>query len=131
MIKKDPQLGDKLLSFIAEAMPSVEQLDVLLLLHNHSDRTWDESSVSDALRNNPDSGRAILESLNRLGLVSRTENSRAYYQYCPRTDELRTLVELLSKEYAVKKHRVIDAIYSRPLNGAVDFAEAFRVRKDD
>ncbi len=65
-------------------MPSVEQLDVLLLFHFHSDRTWDESSVSDALRNNPDSGRAILESLNRLGLVSRTENSRATYQYCPR-----------------------------------------------
>lgn len=131
MIKKDPQLGDKLLSFIAEAMPSVEQLDVLLLLHNHSDRTWNEFSVSDALRNNPDSGRAILESLNRLGLLSRSDTSHSSYQYNPRTEELGALVELLLQEYAVKKHRVIDAIYSRPLTGAVDFAEAFRVRKDD
>ena len=130
MIKKDPQLGEKLLSFIAETMPSVEQLDVLLLLHKHPDRTWDEFSVSDALRNNPDSGRAILESLNRLGLVRRSENVGPSYQFSPRSEELASLVELLQKEYAVKKHRVIDAIYSRPLPGAVDFAEAFRVRKD-
>jgi hypothetical protein len=114
--------------FIFEAIDSIEQLEVLLLLHYHKDRTWSAGEVSQELRGNMDSASKRLKDLQRLGLLSSPDELR--YTYHPKSSELDALVVELSETYKQRRYAVIELIFSHPVDAIQSFSDAFKIKKD-
>lgn len=114
---------------IQQHIDSVEQLEVLLLLHDQPDRDWSAAEVSGELRTNERSTATRLADLTARGLVAEGA-TRELYRYAPRTHDLNAAVGGLAREYAVRRVSVITLIFAKPLDRIRSFADAFRFRRD-
>ncbi|WNG32920.1 hypothetical protein F0U61_04295 [Archangium violaceum] len=114
---------------IAENIDSVEQLEILLLLFQHPQRTWNAESVARELRVSALSAGERLEDLNYDGLVARVDGSAGEYRYGPETPALDEAVRGLATAYAERRVTVINLIFSKPVDKIRTFADAFRLRK--
>lgn len=117
--------------FISAYIDSVELLEVLLLLRASAEREWSADSVSGELRSNPASVAKRLTDLCERGLVSMRESAPPLYAYHPGTAELDSAVKGLAQAYAERRTRVIDLIFSKPIDTLRHFSDAFKFRKDD
>lgn len=114
---------------IQQHIDSVEQLEVLLLLHDQPGRDWSAAEVSEELRTNEQSTATRLADLTARGLVAEGA-ARGVYRYAPRTHHLDAAVDGLAREYAVRRVSVITLIFAKPLDRIRSFADAFRFRRD-
>lgn len=123
------QIPENLRQFIFAAIDSVEQLEVLALLHDHPEKEWTNLSLSQELRSTEGSVEKRLRDLvDRRVINPITENS---FRYDPRSDEVRQTVSDLVAVYRLRPYRVMDLIFSRPVNAMQSFADAFRFKKED
>ena len=118
---------------IAEHIDSVEQLEILLLLHKDSARAWSAEAVARELRVSPISAGDRLKELMRAGILVRVEGvgSGAEYRYAPDSPKLAEAVNGLASAYTERRVTVINLIFSKPVDKIRTFADAFRLRKDD
>lgn len=117
--------------FIAKHINSVEQLEILLLLHAHPQREWTADAVAQELRTDPKSAAMRLDDLRTRGLLSVASNTDHVYQYAPASVQMAHAVDLLKEAYAERRVSVIEFIFSRPVDNIRVFADAFRIKKDD
>jgi DNA-binding Lrp family transcriptional regulator len=117
--------------FIAHHIDSVEQLEILLLLHRQPRRTWNSEALARELRIAPESARERLEDMVHDGLLLRQGVSPEEYRYGPESMKLDDAVRGLAAEYARRRVTVISLIYSKPIDRIRIFADAFRIRQDD
>lgn len=110
---------------------SVEALSVLLLLHGSPAREWSIEEINRELRSTPSSIRIRLEDLYRRKVLMHSLADSSKHQYLPFSPEIRDAVDQLAHLYRAKPYRVIERIYSRPTRIIAEFAEAFRIRKDE
>lgn len=122
MIGKD--LAEDVKQFLFAHIESVEQLEVLLLLRQHSEKWWTAKSISDELRNNVSSVANRLKGIKHLGLAEEDENGKFHYK--PSRPEDAILMDRLAEAYKIKKHRVLEIIFS-PMKRARNFADAFLI----
>lgn len=111
--------------FVAAAIRSVEQLEVLLLLERDPDRDWSAGEVSAELRTQERSAGAWLAQLETRGLLA--ENG-GRYRYAAREPE-RATVASLRRCYEVYRVRLIGLIFERQDDAIQSFADAFRIRR--
>lgn len=123
------QLSAALRSFLTRCISSVEQVEILLLLRANRERAWSIDEISTQLRSSAHSVQSRLAPLVRSTLVERREDE--CYCYTPGADE--PVVAELAQEYENRRVRLIEAIFSRPIDSARSFADAFRLweRDDD
>lgn len=114
---------------IAEDIDSVEQLEILLLLFQHPERTWTAESVARELRVSALSAGERLEDLTYDGLVVRVDGSEGEYRYGPETPSRDEAVRGLATAYSERRVTVINLIFSKPVDKIRTFADAFRLRK--
>lgn len=112
-----------------ECIDSVEQLEVLLLLHGSPSVVWSPEAVAKTLYSNPDSIARRLAGLHARGLLAIAEVSS--YRYQPRTAELADTVSLLADTYRQRRVAVITVIASKPMENVRAFSDAFRLRNKD
>ncbi len=117
--------------FIVDHVDSVEQLEILLLLHQHPGRTWDAEAVARELRISALSAGDRLEDQARAGLLARVEGSPGRFRYAPGTPALDEAVSGLATAYAERRVTVINLIFSKPVDKIRTFADAFRLRKGE
>lgn len=117
--------------FIIDSVDSVEQLEILLLLHQHRDRAWDAEAVARELRVSPLSAGERLRELAADGLLEKRGGKPAEYRYAPASPKLDEAVRGLVTAYAERRVTVINLIFSKPVDRIRTFADAFRFRKDD
>jgi hypothetical protein len=117
--------------FIAHHIDSVEQLEILLLLHEQPGRDWSAEAVARELRIASESAGERLEDMVSDGLLKRREESPAEYRYAPDNMKLDDAVRGVAAGYAKRRVTVINLIYSKPIDKIRTFADAFRLRKDD
>lgn len=129
MAKSD--LPDEVIRFITESIESVEQLEILLLLHRQSGRAWSAEAVAKELRIAAKSAGERMEEMVHDGLLVRRGGSPEEYQYGPETPALEERVRGLAAEYAMRRVTVVNLIYSKPVDKIRTFAAAFRFGKDD
>lgn len=116
---------------LASRITSVEQLEILLLLRRDSTRAWTPLALAEELRSSESSVAKRLADLRKGGLVEAASSSPEAYRYAPAAEWLRASVDSLAKLYAESPYRVIDLIFSKPIDDLRVYADAFRYRKDE
>lgn len=117
--------------FILEAINSVEQLEVLLLLRGAPDRDWTALAVGQAIYTSTAAAVMRLTDLVSGGFVTATPGEKEpLYRYAPDRPEKARLVDLVAETYKERRVAVIALIYSKPNDQVRAFADAFRLRKD-
>lgn len=116
---------------IADHIDSVEQLEILLLLQQHPERSWTAESVARELRISPLSAGDRLKDMARSAILSRLQGSEAEYRYAPESPQMAEAVAGLATAYSERRVTVINLIFSKPVDKIRTFADAFRLRRDD
>lgn len=115
---------------IADSIDSVEQLEILLLLLQHPERTWTAESVARELRVSALSAGDRLEDLTHDALLARVKASQEY-RYAPGSAALDEAARGLATAYSERRVTVINLIFSKPVDKIRTFADAFRLRKKE
>jgi hypothetical protein len=115
--------------FVVDHISSVAQLEVLLLLHSSPTRNWAPCEVHAVLCTSVLMCAEHLADLQNRGLLV-VVGPGPRFQYQPRTVELSAIVDALARIYAERRVALITLIYSKPVDSARSFADAFRLRKD-
>lgn len=123
------RIPEEVRNFLLQCIDSVEQLEVLLLLHRTPEQDWSPETVAQALYSNADSIRRRLAGLHANGLLASTASSS--YRYQPKTSALDATVRLLADTYRERRVAVITVIASKPMENVRAFSDAFRLRKKD
>lgn len=116
-------LSERVRQFVLRDIDSIEQLEVLLLLRQTSDQFWKIQTISDHLRSTPVSVERRLQSLEKLNLIEKSENT---FRYRPSTKEKADVIDELSELYKTRRQTIFELIFS-PLKKIRNFAEAFVV----
>ena len=120
-------IPDRVGQFIREHITSVEQLETLLLLRSDPGRAWSAAELGASLRTLPDSVSLRLADLGAHGLAEREGEG---WRFGPTADG--RLVDDLAACWKSRRVAVIAMIFAEPADDPVrDFADAFRLRKDD
>jgi predicted ArsR family transcriptional regulator len=115
--------------FIHDHIPSVEKLEVLLLLMEHTEHQWSATQVAQKLYRQATSVAAHLDVLHKDGLLTHREDRESLYRYAPSSGSTDLTVRALDRAYRERKDAVISLIFSRPPDTLRSFSDAFRIRK--
>jgi len=124
----DTGIPENVRQFIFAYIDSVEQLEVLLLLRACRDQSFAAKNVSDAMRTSFDSATNRLATLQRQGFLS-FDPANGIYKYAPANADVDALLGQVEDVYRVRKHKVLELIFSPMKKVARNFADAFVVNK--
>lgn len=125
------ELSKELRQFIKEYITSLEQLEILLLLHNAADRSWTIEEVFKVVQTNPHSVAERLKSLAASGFVTAEGAENPAYRFHPGSAEIAERISELQKAYTLSKYKVVETIFSAPRDQAQKFADSFRLRRKE
>jgi DNA-binding HxlR family transcriptional regulator len=119
-------------ALIRRCIRSVTDVETLLLLAREQGKTWRGEELSRALYLTAGAASEQLMHLEALGLVRSTldEHGERWFRYAPSHPALHEQVAALATDYAQRRVRVIEYIYSRPSDSVHSFARAFKLRKE-
>ena len=109
---------------------SVEQLEVLLLLHSQPKRAWTADAVYDVIRSSKSSIAQRLATFTADGFLAEEAGSPTTFRYAPKDEALRAAVQETATLYQTRRIRVIEAIFAPEVDPVQSFADAFKLRKD-
>jgi hypothetical protein len=116
---------------LAERIDSIAQLELLLLLHRSAPEPWDAQRVAAELRLEPAWAEGELAELCRRGLCAEASADAPSYRFHPASSELEKAVATLAACYGDRRVTIIGLIYGRPNDPIRQFADAFRIRRED
>ena len=110
----------------------MDELVVLLMLMESSSRWWDARMVARELGLLASNAGHTLEQLAARNLLDIRVTDEIRYQFRPASAELSLAASEFAEAYRRHPAEVMRAILRRSADrGAHDFAEAFRIRRDD
>jgi hypothetical protein len=112
--------------FIRRSIHSAEQLEILLLLHAEK-RAWTPEQVNAHIRSSLDSVKKRLAQLVALELAKLSDDASAIC-YAPKTEALDSLVNRLASSYHERRIRILELIYSKPIDPLQTFSDAFKLK---
>ncbi|MES3036386.1 MAG: hypothetical protein V4736_00645 [Bdellovibrionota bacterium] len=124
----DP-LDDEIKSFILEKIDSVGQLEVLILLHKHPERKWTPLEVSNELRSNTGSAAAQMAELTKKGMINCETGPLYGCSGQPLVNS--ALIQKVITAYNERRVSVINLIYEKPAERIKNFADAFKLKRDE
>jgi hypothetical protein len=119
-------------SLLFEHIEGHEQLEVLLLLLAHRDRSWSPEAVGEALHISPDLANEALKALQAHQLAMPATLSAKETRYAPVTPELHETVERLARACSERRLDILRLMSSNAIarvrrRAMVRFADAFVV----
>jgi hypothetical protein len=121
-------LPDDIRRFVLTSVPSVPFLEALLLLRTHPEQRWDARTVARRLYVPEHGAEPLLRDLQAAGLAQL--GPEGTWQYAPQDPELRATVDRVAEAYATRLVEVTTLIHSRVDRRAMQFADAFRFKKE-
>ena len=112
-------------TFVNKNITSVEQIEVLLILHANPDRVWTVGEISAILRSSPYAIESRMPGLIAAKLARSVEGG---YQYTA-SGRAHAFVETLQEEYSARRFSVIELVFSKP-DPLQSFADAFRLKEE-
>ena len=120
------ELSPSTRDFIIRHIVSVEELEILLLLHEGKDRDWSPAEINARLRSQESSIAQWLRTLVSMSLAAETGGR---YRFAPASEELARDTAAVSEAYRERRIKVIELIFSRPSESLLSFVRAFELRK--
>ncbi len=124
-------LPDDVVRFLNEHIDSVEQLEVLLLLHRAAASMWTADMVAAALCTQPASAARRLAALHEHELIERAQAEPPTYRYVPVRSDAGEMISTLADTYRERRVAVVTAIASKPMENVRAFSDAFRLRRKE
>ena len=124
-------LPDDVARFLSAHIDSVEQLEVLLLLHRAGESAWTPGMVAAALYTQPASAARRLASLCDHGLLEQVVEEPPAYRYVAESPEHGELISTLADTYRERRVAVVTAIATNPMENVRAFSDAFRIRRKE
>lgn len=112
--------------FLREHIQSVQQIEILALIHGAQGRDWTARALDQTLRSSEQSIARRLAEFTRGGLLMESGEAEKTYRYQPRDSALETAAAEAVQAYRVRPVLVIEAIF-KPDDPAQSFADAFRI----
>lgn len=122
-------LPEAVRAFVREFIHSVEELEVLLLLHRTAPREWTAVAVGRELRIDPISAARRLAEFQERGLVRARPSQDALQFWYEGTSEHEHAIAELAVAYRERRNSVLSLIFSTPTDVVRIFAEAFRLKR--
>jgi hypothetical protein len=113
-------------TFVNKNITSVEQIEVLLILHANPDRVWTVGEISAILRSSPYAIESRMPGLIAAKLAAARDEG---YQYAA-SGRAHAFVETLQEEYSARRFSVIEMVFSKP-DPLQSFADAFRIKEEN
>jgi hypothetical protein len=126
----DYEIAGDLGQFILEKIDSVAQLEALLLCRTNSLEGWTVSVVARRLYIDEQQAEEALAHLNAEKLLELKAHEPVQYCYSPESPSLRLMVDRLVETYAKHLLPVTNLIHSKPKTRIKQFADAFRLRRE-
>ena len=117
--------------FILKSIDSIAQLEALLLLCGQPHEAWSISAVAQRLYITEQETSPLLARLHAEGLIAAEEGEPLKYLYQPNSVELGEMVKRVAEIYAKHLVPVTNLIHSKPRTRIQEFADAFKLRKDE
>jgi hypothetical protein len=115
--------------FLDRYIPSLGQLEALLLLRRRAPQPATVEEIAKQLYFTPEVAAAQLAELQRHGLLA-AEPAELGLRYAPPDAEADRLIGEVARIYEERRVTVITQIYSKPGNNVRTFADSFRLRKN-
>ena len=130
---QDPRqpLSADLQRFILATIESVAEFEGLLLLRSTPEQGWSARALALRLYIDEAQTADVLKQLADRQFLVRDHDVEASYRYQPRSAELREQVDRLAQVYSTHLIAVTELIHSKAKSRVQEFANAFRIRKDD
>jgi hypothetical protein len=124
-------IPDDVTQFIQEKIDSIAQLEALLLLRSEPNGTWSSSTLAQRLYTGEQETVDALERLCADGLTIASGSNPTVYRYEPVSQELRDLVDRTADVYSKHLVPITNLIHTKPKTRVQEFADAFKIRKDE
>ena len=124
----DASLPDDLRRFLLFAVPSVPFLEALLLFRGEPGTDLDGATVARRLYLDAQAAPALVDALQRAGLVVPTGGG---FRYAPSDATQAALIDRLAAAYAADVVGISQLIHAGARQDARRFADAFKLRKDE
>jgi hypothetical protein len=117
--------------FVQEHVRSLEHLEILLLLMQYPDRWWDANAVAQAVGVASESARQALDHFAARNLLAIAVTGAVRYRFQPGHDALRAAADAFGEACRTNRLAVLRLVTKQSPRGVRDFADAFRIRRDD
>lgn len=121
-------LPDDVRRFVLTSIPSVPYLEALLLLRSQPGRPWDALTVARRLYVPEARATELLRALRDSGLA--VTDGGTGFRYQPSVPEHDAMIGRVQHLYATRLVEVTDLIHTRVEKRALQFADAFRWKKE-
>lgn len=122
-------LSESLRVFLQQRLPSMEQIEVVLLLRRERERSWTAPEVAAALATAPESAAMRLFLLASAGVIVFEASSIPRYRYSISDPELEDLLAELEKVYDADRNQILDVVDTGRRDPVRSFADAFKLKK--
>lgn len=126
-VRMRPTIPDDVRRFILTSVPSVPYLEAMLLLRDQPGTAWDAAMLARRLYLQPSRSDALLQQLSEAGFVAARPDG---WHWQPPA-HVAAQVDELAHIYSENLLGVTELIHSREDRRAHQFADAFRLRRDD
>lgn len=113
--------------FIADHIPSVERLEILLLLFEHRGTGWSIDEIEEQIRSTRDSVQKNVSALVVAKIAAPRAGRPDAYQYAGSAAEMDATVAELDASYRTRRVAVIEQIYSERQDSIRSFSDAFKL----
>jgi hypothetical protein len=127
----DELIPEDVRDFITDNIDSVAELEALLLIRSDPDAAWSTASLARRLYATREQTQDVIAKLCSLGLVGVRGKGPVTYHYQPSTADLDKMVSDLAETYSKYLVPVTNLIHSKPHSRIQQFADAFKLRKED
>lgn len=126
MSDSESKLDQDLISFLESRVPTVEHLEVLLLVSSSPEHWWTVRAVNDLLRSREESIGSRLKELCEQGLLDKEPNAETYR--LKEDPDLIDLMQRLRAAYKTFRVRVVEIIYAPKRSPLTEFSRAFELK---
>jgi hypothetical protein len=121
-------ISEPLAAFLQQRLPSIEQVEIVLLLRSDRTRAWSAAEVAQALEMPPESAAMRLFLLASAGLILFEAAGMPKYRYAGSDEATEALLDELSDQYQKDRAAVASAVGAPP-DPIRSFADAFKLKK--
>ncbi len=122
------RISESLQSLLQQRLPSLEQIEIVLLLRGDQARSWSANEVATELKMPSESAAMRLFLLASSGLLSFEPSGVPRYRYAGGDEEVDALVTELAQIYG-EDRQVVAAVVGAPPDPLRSFADAFKFKK--